>query len=68
MRTHVVPGLFPSLFAPMAPGCPTCKELMVFKDNKPCGLMYGHQLNQSTFECLGCGYVLARAIDEEQVP
>jgi hypothetical protein len=67
MRTQHAPGVFPSLFAPMAPACPTCKELMIFKSTKPWTLMYGHQLNQHTFECLDCGRLLTRTIDEDQL-
>jgi C4-type Zn-finger protein len=67
MRTQPVPGVFPSLFAPMAPSCPTCKELMVYNNTRPWSLMYGHQLNQYTFECLDCGYLLTRTIDEDQL-
>jgi hypothetical protein len=59
--------MFPSLFAAMAPACPACDELMIFKNAKPWTLMYGHQLNQNTFECLGCGYLLTRTIDEDQM-
>jgi predicted RNA-binding Zn-ribbon protein involved in translation (DUF1610 family) len=67
MRTQLVPGVFPSLFASMAPACPTCDELMIFKDTKPWTLMYGHQLNQNTFECLSCGQSLTRTVDEDQL-
>ena len=67
MRTQLVPGVFPSQFALMAPGCPNCKDLMTYKCNKPWTLMYGHQLSQRTFECLGCGHLLTRTIDEDQL-
>jgi hypothetical protein len=48
MRIQLVPGVHPSLLAPMPPACPTCKELMIFKSAKPWTLMYGHQLDQYT--------------------
>jgi hypothetical protein len=65
MRSQYAPNVVPSLFAPMAPVCPTCTELMIFKTAKPWALMYGHQLDQCTFECLSCGDLLTRTIDED---
>jgi transcription elongation factor Elf1 len=65
MRTHVVPGVS-SLFASMAPACPTCNELMIVKTAKPLTLMYGHQLDQYTFECGNCGYLTTRTFDEDE--
>jgi hypothetical protein len=67
MRTQSVPGIFPSLFAPMAPACPACSELMVFKSTAPWTLLYGHRLNRQTFECLGCGQLLSETVDEDQL-
>jgi len=67
MRTQHVAGVFPSLFAPMAPACPTCKELMVFKSTKPWTLLYEHQLDQCTFECIECGSLATRVVDEDQL-
>ena len=67
MRTQLVPGVFPSQFAPMAPACPTCKELMIFKSVEPWTLMYGRPLDQYTFECGDCGYLITRTVDEGQL-
>lgn len=67
MRTQLVPGVFPSLFAAMAPARPTCRELMIFKSAKPWTLMYGHQLDQRTFECIDCGDLTIRMVDEDQL-
>ena len=65
MRTQFAQGVFPSLFGPMAPACPNCKELMVVKTAEPWTLMYGHQLDRYTFECIDCGNLLTRTIDED---
>lgn len=64
MRTQFVPGVFASLFVPMAPACPTCNELMIFKSSKPWTLMYEHQLDQCTFECIDCGDLITCIVDE----
>jgi hypothetical protein len=68
MRTQLVPGVFPSLFAAMAPACPTCKELMIFKSAEPWILLYGHHyLDRYTFECGDCGHLITRMVDEDQL-
>ncbi len=65
MRTDFAAGVQASLLAPMPPACPTCNELMMFKSAKPWTLVYGHQLDQYTFECGECGYVTTRMFAED---
>jgi hypothetical protein len=67
MRTQLASGVFPSLFAPMAPACPSCKELMSFKSAEPWTLLRGHQLDRYLFECDECGHSITRMVDEDRL-
>ncbi len=67
MRTQLSPTMFPSLFAPMAPACPNCKELMTFKSAEPWTLLRGHQLVRYTFECGDCGHSITHMVDEDRL-
>ncbi len=46
MRLPVAPTLLSYPNGPMAPACPTCNELMIFKRSESWTMMYGHRLGR----------------------
>ena len=67
MRTQPSPPVFASMFAPITVACPACKHLMFFKSVEEWTLLYGHQLDQYTFECGDCGRLVTHTVDEDQL-
>ncbi len=66
MRTQQPYHTLASPFAPMAPACPYCNELMSLAGAESWTLLRGHQLGKYTFECGDCGHTVSRMVDEDR--